>query len=243
VSFAALFEGQEATWPPVSKRRAGSWCIREGCGGGKRVSSATAEGPAADGDIPEAEAAMEALGQRPLFMIRPAEETLDARLADRGYALVDPVAILSCPVGSLAETPPPPVSAFTVWDPLAIMEELWAENGIGPARRAVMARVTGPKTAILGRQNDRAAGAGFAAIHGTMCFVHAVVVGGAHRRLGTAKNMMRAAALWAADHGAETMNVLVNRENCSAVGLYSSLGMTEAGHYHYRMSVPEEPLP
>ncbi|TCO73510.1 GNAT family N-acetyltransferase [Rhodovulum euryhalinum] len=233
-----LFAAQEATWPPAAATRIGPWCIRDGQGGGKRVSAATAEGRVTEADIDAAETAMEGLGQPALFMVRPGDEALDALLAGRGYTVVDPVAVLAAPVARIAADPPP-VTAFTVWEPLAIMDELWAENDIGPARRAVMARVNGPKTALLGRQNDRAAGAGFAAIHDGICFVHAMVVAPGHRRQGTAVNMMRAAAMWAQDQGATDLAVLVTEANGAARALYASLGLENVGQYHYRMKVPQ----
>ncbi|ARE40314.1 Histone acetyltransferase HPA2 [Rhodovulum sp. P5] len=240
MSFDRLFAGQEATWPPAARWRHGPWCIRDGQGGGKRVSATTAEADVADVDVPAAEVAMAALGQPCLFMLREGESGLDATLAVRGYEVVDPVLLLSAPIGGVAAPPPPPVSAFTVWQPLAIMEELWAENGIGPARRAVMERVTGPKTAVLGRQSDRAAGVAFAAVHEDMCFVHAMAVSPEHRRKGTARNMMHAAAIWGQAEGAETLVVLVTEANTGAHALYSSLGMTPAARYHYRMIPPEK---
>jgi len=241
VNLDRLFAAQEATWPPADRRRVGPWRIRDGQGGGKRVSAATAEAPVGPEDIAAAEAAMAALGQAPLFMIRPDEAGLDAILHAQGYAVIDPVAVLAVPVATLAREKPAPVSAFTLWEPLRIMEELWEESGIGPARRAVMTRATAPKTAILGRRNDRAAGTAFAAIHEGLCFVHAVVVAEAHRRQGTAANMMRAAAAWAQDEGAESVVVLVTEENLAARDLYASLGFSNVGQYHYRTKMPQRP--
>ena len=40
---AELYATLEATWPPAARRRVGPWTIRDGQGGGKRVSAATAE--------------------------------------------------------------------------------------------------------------------------------------------------------------------------------------------------------
>lgn len=141
---ARLFAAQEATWPPAAKTRLGPVTIREGQGGGQRVSAATVEGPVSEGDITAAEVAMARLGQVPLFMIRPGDEALDEVLDARGYRVVDPVCVLAAPVETVAQEPPP-VTAFTVWQPLAIMEEIWDACGIGPARRAVMARSTAPR--------------------------------------------------------------------------------------------------
>jgi len=243
VTPARLFAAQEATWPPASVTQVGPFRIREGQGGGNRVSAASAKGPVNGADLARAEAAMAALDQVPLVMVRPGEDVLDALLAAHGYTVVDPVVMLAAPVATLAAEPPAPVTAFTVWEPLAIMDELWAELGIGAARRAVMARVTGPKTALLGRQNDRAAGAGFAAIHDGLCFVHAMAVAPGHRRQGTARNMMRAAALWAQDQGADQIVVLVTQANAAARALYASLGMRDVGQYHYRMKPTPMPQP
>ncbi|WP_231119185.1 N-acetyltransferase [Rhodovulum sp. MB263] len=235
-----LFAGQETTWPPAFRHMTGPWCLRDGQGGGKRVSAATLEGAFTPEAIPEAETGMVGLGQTPLFMVKPGEDALDAALDARGYLRVDPVKILSGSAAAIAAEPPPPLAAFTVWKPLAIMTELWAENGIGPARMAVMDRVQGPKTAVLGRRKDRAAGTAFVALERDMAFVHAVAVSPGHRRQGTAVNMMRAAAQWALDHGASTLNVLVTEDNHAALALYASLNMTNVGQYHYRMIAPQK---
>lgn len=224
----------EATWPPASAHREGPWIIRDGQRGGKRVSAATAAVPVTGDDIALAERAMTTLGQPPLFMIRSGDDALDTLLEGAGYELVDPVAIYAAPVATLASDPPPPVSAFTIWPPLKIMEEIWQEGGIGPARLAVMHRVAGLKTAILGRSADRAAGTAFVAIHENTAVVHAVVVAEAQRRQRTAVNMMRKAAIWAQDHGVSTLCVLVTTANAPARALYASLGMEVVGYYHYR---------
>ena len=230
-----LYAAIEETWPPAARRRVGPWTIRDGQGGGKRVSSATAEAPVTARDLPALERAAADLGQDPLVMIREGEEALDTLLETAGYDIVDPVQVLTVPAAELASEAPPPISTFTIWPPLAIMEELWEEGGIGPARRAVMERAAAPKTAVLGRSNDRAAGVTFVAIHEKTAFCHAVEVTPRQRRQKTACHMMRKAAIWAQDQGAETVAVLVTEANTGARALYASLGMEVVGHYHYRM--------
>ena len=156
----------DATWPAARLHPAGAFLVREGAGGGNRVSAATLADPGwSKKDLEAAEAAQAGLGQPALFMIRPGDEALDAELAARGYVVKDPVRIYAGSTASVAEPPPPFLATFALWPPLAIMDELWEEGGIGPARRAVMARVAGPRTALLGRIEDRAAGVAFAAIH------------------------------------------------------------------------------
>ena len=127
-------------------------------------------------DIQTAEAAMQDLGQTPLFMITDKDPNLDQALATAGYDIVDPVNIYSTSVDTLTTERPPKVSMFSVWPPLAIEIDMWAEGGISDARVNVMKRVQGPKTSILARWNDHPAGVGFAAVHGKDAFVHAVEI-------------------------------------------------------------------
>ena len=129
----------EATWPPAATHVLGPVTLREGQGGGKRVSAATATGPVTAQDVARAEQAMRARGQAPLFQVRAGEGELDAILETRGYGIVDPVNVLVAPVGALTEERPPRLRVFAVWEPLAIMRDIWAEGGIGPARQAVRA--------------------------------------------------------------------------------------------------------
>ena len=224
----------EATWPPAAARRLGPWTIRDGQGGGQRVSATTLHGPFADTDIEQAEAAMTALGQPALFQVWPGQTALDEALAARGYRIKDPVIAYAAPVAALVDPDLPPLAAFAHWPPLGIAHAIWDEAGIGPARRAVMGRVTGPKTAILGRTGDRAAGVAFAACHGRSAMLHALEVSPALRRQGTAHNIMRGAAAWAQDQGAETLFLLVTEANTAARNLYAFLGMQPVGEYHYR---------
>ncbi len=233
-----LFEALEATWPAGAVVRQGSWCLRDGEGGGKRVSAATATGPVSEGEIAQAEAGMQAKGQKPLFMIRQADAALDAQLEAVGYRVVDPTDILVCPVCRLTVVPMPRVTAFTIWEPLAIMREIWAAGGIGPERLAVMSRVEA-KTAIFARNRDKPAGVGFVGLSGRIAMVHAVEVLPEQRRQGVAGWIMRAAAFWAETQGAETLAVLATRANGGAQALYSALGFVKAGQYHYRQKPTE----
>jgi len=234
-----LYAVTEATWPPARAWPLGPWTIREGQGGGQRVSAATCEAaftPAAIGDV---ERAMDDLGQPALFMIRAGDEALDVALGHRGYAIKDPVVQYVTPVAELARIAPPPITTFMIWPPLMIMTDLWAGGGIGPGRIAVMNRVRGTKSGILARQADRAAGCGFVAVDGRVAMVHALEVAANFRRKGAAANMMRAAARWAGENGAAHLAVVVTAANEAANALYSGMGMTPMGRYHYRIRIAE----
>jgi len=229
-----LYEVCEATWPPASITRHGAWTIREGQGAGQRVSAATEDWPTTEADLPCAEAAMRALGQNPIFMIREGEDALDAMLAAHGYEIVDPVNIYAIPVAELTGEKAEPVSGFAVWPPLTIMKELWAEGGIRHARLGVMERAEGPKTGLLGRSNDKPSGVAYVGIHDGIAMLHALEVSPKLRRTGTARNLLRIAAHWAADQGATVFSLIVTQGNHAANPLYASLGMRLQGHYHYR---------
>ena len=117
---------------------------------------------------------------------------------------------------------------------MAIAVDLWAQGGIGPGRLAVMQRVAGAKTAILARANDRASGVAFVAMSGKIAMLHALEVTPSMRRQGSAHNILRAAAVWAQDQGADMMSLVVTQANDAACRLYASLGMLVVGQYHYR---------
>lgn len=231
---ARLYDVIDGTWPAAEMWRAGPFMMRRGDGGGQRVSAATATGPVSDADIDAAETAMQAMGQPRLFQIRQGDDALDAVLEARGYRVVDPVNLYLAPVEAVATQRPPPVTAFCVWEPLAIQIDIWAKGGIGPGRVAVMQRAKGPKTSILGRINDHPGGTAFVAIHDGVAMVHAVEVPPHQRRQGMAGWFMRMAAFWARDNGATHLAVVCTQANTGANALYASLGMALVGQYHYR---------
>jgi len=224
----------DATWPASATSRAGGFLLRQGAGGGQRVSAATAEEAPTAAGIAAAEAAMQAAGQVPLFRVRPGEERLDALLDAAGYGSHDETNILDGPLEPLAAQEIPRAVAYALWPPLALMEELWTAGGIGPARQAVMARVQVPKAGIIARAEQQPGGVAFAAIHGARVMVHALWVPEIVRRQKTAHRMMICTARWAQDMGARRMGVLCLRHNLAANSLYASLGLEIVGNYHYR---------
>lgn len=177
---------------------------------------------------------MRGWGQRPLFILRPGDEALDAALAARGYAIPDRTVICAAPAARFAA--PGGETAIPCAAPLAAMVEIWAAGGIGPAKLATMARAPEPRLYLLGRLGDRPAGCAFAAIHGGVAMLSALEIAGFARRHGLAGRLVRAAAAWAADRGATTLALAVKEENAAARTLYAGLAMAEVGGYHYRIA-------
>jgi len=220
VAFAAL----AATWPAAATRDLGPVRLRDGAGGGSRVSAATFEAPWCPGDITAAETAMRAEGRAPLFMLRRGEEALDAEMAARGYEVMDPTLILAAPLATLDTCPP-----ATSWPPDPAQRALWASGGIGPERLAAMERAPSPKTVL-----HLADGCAFVAVHAGTAMLHALEVAPQARRRGTGRVLMAMAADWAREAGASMLALAVTRANAPARALYEQLGFAEIASYHYR---------
>lgn len=235
-----LHAALEATWPPAARRRLGAFSLRDGGGGGRRVSAATLDGALTGDALDAVEAAMREGGGRPLFMVRPGQEALDAALAARGYELVDPTVFHVGALAALAEKPRPS-SLFDCWPPLALQKQIWRDAGIGPERLAVMARAPEPRAAFIARFRNRAAGVGFCALDGDIAMLHALKIEPSFRRQGVARYMVRGIANWARAQGAQWLGLAVAERNLAARGLYSALGMAEAGGYHYREAREDMP--
>lgn len=225
----SLFDTLNATWPAARQWSLGPFTLRDGAGGGQRVSAATCHGPWTPADLDAAEQAM----ATPLFQLRREQSDLDAALDARGYRVKDPTILMQAPIETLA-IPPRPVSLLACWPPLAIQRQIWAAAGTGPARIAVMERARDIPHSFVARHRNRAAGAAFVAIHQGVAMLHALEIEPAFRRQGVARWMVTGMAHWAQTHGAHTFSLAVTQANAPARALYTSLGMEQVASYHYR---------
>lgn len=232
-SAETLVANVHATWPAATTSTAGGFHIRQSDGGGSRVTAATVAGETYD--IPTAEAAMQDIGQTPLFMVWSGHDALDGQLATAGYTIKDPTLLMAAPISPLCADPPAPITCFEVWPPLATQKEIWAEGGLGPAKLAVMDRAACPKTSILGRINDRPAAAAYVGLSHDCAMIHGLEVSPRDRRQGLASLVTRSAAIWGANQGAKWLTLAVVKANTGAQALYTSLGMAVVGQYHYRI--------
>jgi N-acetylglutamate synthase len=104
-----------------------------------------------------------------------------------------------------------------------------------------MDRAPFPKTSLLARMDDRAAGTAFVGIHDGMAMMHALEVHPRFRRRGLGRHMMAGAVHWARGQGARDFGLVVTKANAGAQALYASLGLARVGQYHYRMTREEAP--
>ncbi len=239
ITARTLYDVIDGTWPAAATHSCGCFTLRDGQGGGKRVSAATLNGDLVLDDIAVAEAGMRALNQQPLFQIREGDTELDVALETRGYEVVDPVIMYVIPAKELATERPPRTAAIPAWEPLQIMKEIWAEGGIGPARLEVMNRAPMPKTGFVSRWQDKPAGTSFLGMHNGIGMVHALEILPFQRRQGVARFLMHRAAFWTLENGGTHLAVICTKANVGANRLYSSLGMTVVGEYHYRCKSTE----
>lgn len=230
------FDALDATWPAEEVIPCGPFILRRSAGGGKRVTAATAQGPATVADIEQAERGMRDLDQLPMFSLRPDDGALDDLLASQGYASVDRTNILTIPAADLAaETPNPEQVSLAVWEPLAIQLEYWTEGGIGPDRISVMERADCTKTTLIGRHENSPGGTAYIGIHDDVAMLHALEIVEPARRMGVGTSMTIQAAQWAQAQGATTFCALCVESNTAANALFAKLGMQLAGQYHYRI--------
>lgn len=230
---SAFAEAFESTWPAAEYADAGGFGVGRGLGAGGRVSSARVIGPWTTDDIRRVEEINKGWDQSSMFRVLNDDTRLATALQQMGYRSEKPTVIMSAPLDRLTDQDIPPITAFAVWPPLAIQREIWAAGNIGPARQAVMDHVALPKTSVLGRTDDRAAGAGFVAIDNQVAMIHAVEVLAEWRRRGLAGWMVREAAFWARDNGATRMGLAVTRGNAGAIAAYQGLGFQEIAGYSY----------
>ncbi|MFK5996901.1 MAG: GNAT family N-acetyltransferase [Rhodobacterales bacterium] len=232
-SQATLFATIDATWAPFAFHQHKGWLIREGAGGGQRVSAATVlPGAQNNPDIGSAADKMRSMGQKALFMVRSSDGDLDAKLSELGYKIVDPVTILITPTDNLLNTAPKQHHSVTALKaPDTTAKSVWGNGGIDRPRLNVMARVKTAKTTISAGNM----GVAFAACHKGIAMVHAVEVSKNHRRKGVANALMLGAAHWAKQQECAWLAVLTVRANTPACALYDRLKMKEAAAYHYRL--------
>ena len=232
---ARLMAAMDVTWPAAEHRALGPWALRRGAGGGQRVSGASTKDEGAD-PAPAAEA-MRGWRQTPLFRVGEEQVVLDDRLAGARYRRHDPVVLYAAPVARLADGRDETARVIRARAPLAIIDEIWLAGGIGPGRRAVMDRAPEPKLTLMARAGDRPAGVAFIGLDSEVAMIHAIEVMPPRRRLGAGETLIRGAASFAGEHGAEWLALAVTEANTPARALYAKLGMAVAGRYHYRLGL------
>ncbi|WP_179378087.1 GNAT family N-acetyltransferase [Jannaschia marina] len=228
---AAIMAAVRATWPPSALHRVGPFDLPAEQEGTRRATSAR-QRPGAT-VTPDDIAAVETARPGTVFgTIDGTEDATADLLAARGYKSGGISDLMAGPVTPICgETPR--VSGFAHWPPLAVCGTLWDAHGNPAPRRAPADRAPDPKTTILLRHSDRAAGALFVGIHARLAVLHLVLTLPRFRRQGVGRLALRHAANWAAERGADHIVLPVEADNAAAVGLYEGAGLVRRGGYRY----------
>jgi GNAT superfamily N-acetyltransferase len=228
----SLAEQMEATWPPLRKWRQGDWWLREGAGGGQRVSASSPAGPGAVAELDQVIASMAA----PLFLLHWGDLPVDQALSARGFVVHDPVLNLAAdPLGMAG------AAVLSAWPAPKPVQALWALGKIGPERLAVMERVEGAKAALWIEDQGEPIAVGFCGTTCDFAGVHAVFVMPDRRGQGLGMALMQGIARWSVDQGARQLALAVTTANIPARHLYARLGMDEIGASHYRKPPDDQP--
>jgi ribosomal protein S18 acetylase RimI-like enzyme len=250
-----LEEGALNGWPALHTEAHGGWLWRFADGYTKRANAVLPLYAPAPHDagrrIDAAEAAYGRAGLPATFKVPglPAWSALDAVLAARGYALVDPSLVMTralVPDRSGA-TAPVTVSGSPTDADVSIVERFtpgWFDgffeaNRIAvhhqPTSAALASRVARPLVGSLTRGTKAVAWA-YVALVGDQAWLFDVVVHPDHRRQGLGRQLVQTLVRRAAAAGARRCCLQSFAANAVARALYEGLGFTEAYPYWYRVA-------
>jgi len=128
------------TWPGEETVETPAFTLRRSGDDSRRSRAASAKRDVTDKEISDAAQQMAAWGQPALFFVPSDAPDFDAQLEVRGYRSHDSAVYYVGRTAEMAARRPPRLSTFEIWEPLAIMADLWAENGISAERQEVMLR-------------------------------------------------------------------------------------------------------
>jgi GNAT superfamily N-acetyltransferase len=228
-------------WPALQTLVHDGWILRFARGHTKRANSVNAVWPCSqplDARIAHAEALYRRHDLPPTFRVTPlAEPGLDAALAARGYALVDPTIVMQARLGGpatavagveIADEPRPQwLGAFAKasgarQETVAILGEMLGR--IVPA--AAFARVDGA--------DGSPCAFGMGVLEAGDLGIFEMLTVPAARRMGHAARIIGALSAWAQAQGAARAYLQVVADNVPARALYAGLGFADAYAYHYR---------
>ncbi|WP_017589083.1 GNAT family N-acetyltransferase [Nocardiopsis ganjiahuensis] len=216
-------------WPAFHTEIRNGW--RFGLAGGftKRANCALVEDLGAD--VAEVTRFYREHGLRPCVQVWPGEEAVDARLAEHGYAVVEPTLVLA---RELSERPRGPERTRISSTPAGRWTELFAETGVSAEWAEGVVRILGQVSAAYGVHED-GDGRGCAVLDGESVAVCAMVTARAARGRGVAGAILADLLAWAHDKGARRAYLCVVADNEPALRLYRGAGFEEVSRYHNRV--------
>ncbi|SIO89769.1 GNAT family N-acetyltransferase [Nocardiopsis sp. JB363] len=216
-------------WPPFEVETRDGWRFGVADGVTKRANCALVED--LDADVAEVTAFYRERGLRPCVQVWPGQEGVDERLAEHGYATVEPSLVLA---RELDERPEGLGSTRITDRPT----ESWTGPATGsdsdPAMVGGVVRILSRVTAAYG-VHESGNGRGCAVLDGDSVAICAMVTAREARGRGVARAVLGDLLGWAHDKGARNAYLCVVADNGPALSLYRAAGFTEVSRYHNRV--------
>lgn len=216
-------------WPPFHVERRGGWRFGLAEGFTKRANCALVED--VDADVAQVTAFYREHGLRPCVQVWPGQEDVDARLAEHGYAMVEPTLVMA---RELEARPQGPGLTRISDRPTARWRELFAQAGADPSWGEGVVRILGRVTAAYG-VHESGDGRGCAVLDGESVAVCAMVTAESARGRGVARAVLDDLLTWGHDRGAREAYLCVVADNEPASRLYRGAGFVEVSRYHNRV--------
>jgi ribosomal protein S18 acetylase RimI-like enzyme len=234
-------------WPALQQLLLDGWVLRFGRGFTKRANSivplyASAQ-PALD-KIRFCEDLYAKEQLKTIFRLTTVCDNapLDALLAERGYASMEPTLVLAAPLGArrFSDTPRFQRVAAETW--LAAYAHHAAIPATARALHAMLLRgirtdhLFGAIVTDAAEAATSAAALGLAVLERELVGLFDIVTDPAQRRRGHARALVSSLLDWGARRGAEYAYLQVVESNAAARALYQELGFTMLYRYWYRVS-------
>ncbi|WP_159942729.1 MULTISPECIES: GNAT family N-acetyltransferase [unclassified Nocardiopsis] len=204
-------------WPPFEVEERGGWRFGFAEGITKRANCALLLEPGAD--VAEVTSVYTGRGLRPCVQVWPGQEETDRRLAEHGYAVVEPTLVLARGLDA-------PPGAPGTSEVAAVPGPVWESRDV----TRILSRVdTGYGTAARGLSR------GAAVLDGESVAVCAMFTEPHARGRGTAGALLADLLDWAHGRGARRAYLCVVADNAPALRLYERFGFTQVSRYHSRV--------
>jgi GNAT superfamily N-acetyltransferase len=233
-------------WPAASVQYDGTWAIRLNAGHpAKRLNSVNPLDPGDTGDldgrIERAGRRFEAYGRLPTFRLSPLSgSVIPGHLARSGWETFGESAVMHMPLdGSGAEKA---IHQIPLRDVGRFVNAAMHIKALEPALRPGLSEIIGsirPETGLFVLEQKGEPVATAICVHDSdLAGLFEVATAETERGKGYGRRIILSALKWALSRGARRAWLQVEADNDAALGLYASLGFSEA--YRYRYARPSD---
>lgn len=229
-------------WPAASIHYDGTWLIRlTPTMPAKRLNSVNPLDPGDSRDmdrrIDHAARRFAGYGKPLVFRVSPlGEGPVSRHLDERGWSRFSESIVMSAP---LADMPlDREISQIPLKDVARFASAAMQVHELDESSRTGLAETVGsiePETGLFVIEQEQVPVATAVCVHdGDLAGMFEVAAAASVRGQGHGRRIMMSALKWARMRGASRAWLQVEADNAPAIGLYRSLGFTEAYRYHYR---------